>query len=200
MGDMVTAAKQCRECHGVPSPNVCPMCTGAGTVALPTGPENLERYYGEDPNLPRTELLIARAEMALDRLRNNRYSTYGSDGLRLFDSGMADMTVEMQEEWLSMRSKHEQAALRKHLKTSAPGLPQEITNLILNYSSGEARLTAYEVKYPEVFLDAMEILVETARVATSHFVGGDRYGSTISISSGEYQLHPDFAAAMDANE
>merc|ERR1711964_947167 len=75
--DMVAAAKQCRECHGVPSPNVCPMCTGAGTVALPRGPENVEHYRWYDT--PRIEQLVVRAEDRLNGLRNNRYNTYHSD-------------------------------------------------------------------------------------------------------------------------
>lgn len=100
-----------------------------------------------------------------------------------------------------MRSKHQEAsreaALMEQLKTEVPGLPQEITNLILTYIS-DARLTEYEVKYPEVFLDAMEIMVEAGRVATRHFAYGGRYGSTIHFSRGETQeLDPDFAAAMD---
>jgi len=157
--------------------------------------------------MPRIELLVVRAEDRLDGLRTNRFNTFGhggSDALRCYDSGTARQTFEMQEEWLSMRSKHHLAirckALRKHLKTAAPGLPQEITNLILRYGIGEAGLTAYEEKYPEVFLDAMDILVEAGRVATRHFACGGRSGTTIFFSRDPAQeLHPDFAAAMDAD-
>merc|ERR1711964_905361 len=80
---------------------------------------------------------------------------------------------------MSMRDQHQEASLRNHLKNHAWGIPsKDMCDWLL-----KVKLTTYEEDNPEVFLYAMQVLVQLAKIVTRHFA----YGSDLVL------LHPDFA-------
>jgi len=119
--------------------------------------------------------LVGRAQAAFEARANHRRNA--SYVLRNFDSSLTQILNEAQEQWMCMRDKHQEASLRKHLKNHAWGIPsKDMCDWLL-----KVKLTTYEEDNPEVFLYAMEVLVQLGKIATRHFT----YGSLML-------LHPDF--------
>jgi len=119
--------------------------------------------------------LVGRAQAAFEARANHRRNA--SYVLRNFDSSLTQILNEAQEQWMCMRDKHQEASLRKHLKNHAWGIPSKD---MCDWLS-KVKLTTYEEANPEVFLYAMEVLVQLGKIATRHFT----YGSLML-------LHPDF--------